>query len=100
MIGVVQRDDSLALGLAAVDPVLDCELQCDFDRSRAVIGVEHTSQSRWQDFEQAFGELYGRTMRASGKDDVFQLASLLRQRRVELGMRMTVNVHPPGRNAV
>ena len=39
-------------------------------------------------------------MCASREHDVFQLTSLGCQRRIELRMRMAVNVHPPRRNAI
>ena len=39
-------------------------------------------------------------MRAAGEDHVLDLARLRRQRRIQLGMRVPVNVDPPRRNAV
>src|SRR5436190_732841 len=39
-------------------------------------------------------------MRTSRKEDVFQLAGLLRQRGIQLWMRVAMNIYPPGGNAV
>ncbi len=96
VIGVMQGDEPVTLRLSEVPPILQRQLERDLNGCRAVVGIEHPGQPFRQDADETLGQFNSRTMGTSGEDDVFELASLLGQRFVEAGVRVAVNVHPPG----
>ena len=99
MVGVMQTDER-PTRLAPVAPVLDGHLHRHFDGGRSIVGKEDTRESWRQHLHEPFSQFDRGTMCAAGKDDVLEVCRLSRQRRIEPRMRVTVDVHPPGRRAV
>ena len=99
MVGMFQRDEEIP-GLAPVLPVLVGHLQSHFHRSGPVVREEDPSQTRRRPPDQLGGQPCRRFVCATGKHDVPQPRSLFLQRAVETGMVVSVDIDPPGGDAV
>ncbi len=95
VIGVPERHQRGAPRFSAIAPVLHGHLDGRFHRGRAVVGIEDARESGRNHLDQTLGQFHRGPVRASREHHVFELARLLGQRRIQLGMRMPVNVHPP-----
>ena len=100
VVGVFERDDFLFPRPSAILPILQGQLQRDFHRGRAVIREKNVAQRRGNNFAQARRKLFGRLVRKSREEDVFEPRGLFGDGLRDGRMRVAVNVDPPGRNRV
>ena len=87
-------------GPSAIAPVLHGQLQRDFHRRRTVIREKNMAQRRGNDFAQALREFFGRLVRKSGEEDMFEPRGLLGDGLRDRRMRVAVHIDPPRRNRV
>ncbi len=105
VVTISERDETRAFRVAAVGEAVEAHLQCDLDRRRAVVGVEHARQVRaaglpGRDAQQGFGQFQARLVREAGEDHVFQLVRLLRDGGGDARLAMAEQVRPPARDCV
>src|SRR3546814_12901214 len=74
---------------------MKAHLQRDFDRRRAVVGVEAAIQSGRRKLQQTLGKFDRRRMREAGAHDVIEFIELGFQRRYNRWMTMTKDVGTP-----
>src|SRR3546814_11012223 len=74
------RDEARLFGVAGVAPVMKAHLQRDFDRRRAVVGVEAAIQSGRRKLQQTLGKFDRRRMREAGEHDGIEFIELGLQR--------------------
>ena len=91
----MQRDKIAPLGLATVLPVLPRHLQRNFNGRRSVVRIENACQSRRQYRYQLLCQRDRRFVSRSREENVFEFCSLGRERGIQRGMRMPVDIDPP-----
>ena len=100
VVGVFECDDAAFFRLPAILPILQSQLERDFHGGRAVIREKNVAQRRGNDFAQAHGKFFGRLMRKSGEQDVFEPRGLFGDGLRDGRMRVAVQVDPPRRYRV
>ncbi len=100
VVGVFECDDPALPGLAAIPPILNREFERDFDGSRAIVREKNVPQRRRNDFSKTRCQLLGRLVRKSRKENMFQARGLFGDGGSNGGMRMPVQIRPPGRYGV
>ena len=100
VIAAGQRDEARAPA-AAVLPVVEAELERDFDRARAVVGIEHAAQrtrgvGRFRrDAHQRLGKLDRRLVREAGQHHVVEPVELRLQCRDDARVAVAEQARPP-----
>src|SRR6185437_1346219 len=99
MVGILERRDDTAL-LAAIDPVLERDLDGDFHRRRSVIREKDALQPARRAFDQCRREPRRRLVCEAGEDHLLERSRLFGNCRGDLRLRVAVQRHPPGRDRI
>ncbi len=100
VVRVAQADEAVALGHAAMAPVLEGHLQGDLAGRRAVVGVEDALQAARSDLHEPVGELDRARMREAEHRRVRHAGELVAHGAVDRRMAVAVDVAPQRRDAV
>ena len=100
MIAAVEADQDAAPRLADIDPILVGDLERDLDRGRAVVREEHAREIAGEEPRDGSGEIDGGLMGEAREHHMLEQVRLLRQRGVDLRMRMPMRAGPPRRDEV
>ena len=100
VVGVAQRDEAGALGLAALLPVLERHLQRDLGGGGAAVGVEAAGEPGRRERGEALGELDGGGVGEPEHRGVRHAVELVADGGVDRGMAVPVDRAPQRRDAV
>ena len=81
-------------------PILDGHLERDFDGRRAVIGKEDVLEISGQNPSQAAAQILDGIVREPGQQNVVHFGCLFRDGGDDRRVAVSVEIHPPRRNAV
>ena len=84
----------------AIGPVMESHLERDLRGRGSVGGVEGVAEPARGELREAFGELHDRLVRETREHGVLEASQLVADGRVDRGVRVPEEVHPPGTHPV
>jgi hypothetical protein len=88
------------LRLTTITPKMKAHLQGNFDRRCTVGRVKAVPQQVAGNISQALVKLNDRVVSEAGQHRMLEQAKLVCKRRIDAGVRVTKQIHPPGTDAV